>query len=189
MVTAAPKIKAFVRHDTLPQAAPPSAQTGVARWLRENLFSSIGNSIMTLVAGYFLLQFMAAILPWFLNGVWRADSIRDCREQLDGATGGCFAVIAERWPQLVFGNYPSEHFGRAILAFVMLFVALAPILFMELPRKMLWFTGLFPFIAYWLIWGGTLWVPALALAGVVAGVAVFRAIERSSFFGGLIAGL
>ncbi|QIE41353.1 amino acid ABC transporter permease [Meridianimarinicoccus aquatilis] len=189
MSGSAPKIQAFVRHDTLPSVAPPVSETGAVKWLRENLFSSVGNSIMTLLAAYCLYALISAIVPWVFNGVWRADSIRDCREVLDGAVGGCFAVIAERWPQLVFGNYPSEHYGRAVIAFLMLFVALAPILFIELPRKMLWFTGLFPFIAYWLIWGGTLWLPILALVGVVAGFAAFRALETKSFFGALIAGL
>lgn len=189
MSSSAPKIEAFVRHDTLPSVAPPVSETGAVKWLRENLFSSVGNSIMTLLAAYCLYALISAIVPWVFNGVWRADSIRDCREVLDGAVGGCFAVIAERWPQLVFGNYPSELYGRAVLAFLMLFVALAPVLFVELPRKMLWFTGLFPFIAYWLIWGGTLWLPILALAGVVAGFAVFKSLETRSFFGALMAGL
>lgn len=189
MSTTAPRVKAFVRHDPLPAQDPPTNETGTVKWLRENLFSSVLNSIMTLVALYCIYALISAIIPWIFNGVWDADSIRDCRDQLNGAVGGCFAVIAERWPQLVFGNYPSEHYGRAILAFLMLFVALAPVLFIELPRKMLWFTGLFPFIAYWLIWGGSLWVPIMALAGVVAGYAVFRMLEIRSFFGALVAGL
>lgn len=183
------RIKPFVRHDPLPAKAPPMAQSGIARWLRENLFSSPGNTVMTLVAGYALVWLAMQIGPWLLNGVWSADSIRDCREQLEGATGGCFAVIAERWPQLLFGNYPSEHYGRAGIAFIMLFVALAPLLFIELPRKMLWFTGLFPFIAYWLIWGGSLWVSVMALAGLVAGAMVYKRLEPRSAAGALAAGI
>jgi len=169
----ASRLKPFVRHDPIPAAPPPLAHSGAARWLRENLFSTPGNTVMTVVSVYALYWLAMQIGPWIVNGVWSAESIRDCRAQLDGRTGGCFAVIAERWPQLVFGNYPSRHYGRASLAFIMLFVALAPLLFMELPRKMLWFTGLFPFIAYWLIWGGTLWLPILTLAGLVAGVVVY----------------
>ena len=185
----APRIKPFVRHDPIPAAPPPMAQSGAARWLRENLFSTPGNTVMTLVAVYALVWLAMQIGPWLVNGVWSADSLRDCREQLQGATGGCFAVIAERWPQLVFGNYPSEHYGRASIAFVMLFVALAPVLFFELPRRLLWFTGLFPFIAYWLIWGGTLWLPILTLAGLVAGVAVFKTLETRTAAGALFAGI
>lgn len=179
----------FVRHEPLPPAPPPPGQVGVVNWLRANLFSTPLNGLMTVLALLAIYLLAAAIVPWVANGIWDAESIRDCRTQLDGATGACFAVIAERWPQLVFGNYPSEEYWRAILAFVLLFVALAPVLFFELPRKMLWFTGLFPFIAYWLIWGGTAWLPALALVGVVVGYIVFRALAEKSFFGALVAGL
>jgi general L-amino acid transport system permease protein len=180
---------AFVRRETLPQAPPPPGATGVVHWLRVNLFSSVPNGIMTLVALAAIYALLSAVVPWLLNGVWDATSIRDCREQLQGERGGCFAVIAERWPQLIFGNYPSEHYGRAMLAFVLLFVALAPVLFFKLPRKLLIFTGLFPFIAYWLIWGGSLWVPVLSLAGVVGGFFVYRAVAERSFFGAMVAGL
>ena len=184
-----PHTAAFVRHDPLPAQDPPASEVGPAHWIKSNLFSSVPNGIMTLAALYCIYALLAGIVPWITNGIWSADSIRDCREQLDGLRGGCFAVISERWPQLLFGNYPSEHYGRASIAFVLLFVAIAPVLFVELPRKMLWFTGLFPFLAYWLIWGGSVWVPILALAGVFAGFYVYRYLEPKSFFGAIIAGL
>ncbi|OSP55162.1 amino acid ABC transporter permease [Pseudoruegeria sp. SK021] len=179
----------FVRHEPLPPAPPPMAYRGPVHRVRHNLFSSVGNSIMTIAALYAIYLLVSAIVPWVVNGVWDASSIRDCRAQLDGKIGGCFAVIAERWPQLVFGNYPKAQYGRAMLAFVLLFAALAPLLFIELPRKLLWFTGVFPFIGYWLIWGGTIWVPILALVGIVVGYLVFVRLERQSFFGALMAGL
>lgn len=183
------KFQPFVRTDEIAPQEPPPSQSGLIGWLRANLFGSPLNAVMTVASIVVIWWVLAAIVPWIANGVWDAESIRDCREQLQGATGGCFAVILERWPQLIFGNYPSEHYGRAVLAFVLLFLALAPVLFVDLPRKMLWFTGLFPFVAYWLIWGGSVWVPVLALVGVVLGVVVFRALEAKSFFGALVASL
>jgi general L-amino acid transport system permease protein len=63
-------------------------------------------------------------------------------------------VINERFNQFMFGFYPSELYWRPILAFVLLFVALAPVLFNSLPRRMLWFSAVYPIIAYFLIWGG-----------------------------------
>jgi len=184
-----PDTPAFVRREPLAAQPPPPSEVGALAWMRANLFSSPLNAVMTLAALWAIYALAAAILPWVVNGIWQADSIRDCRAQLDGARGGCFAVIAERWPQLVFGNYPSEHYGRAVLAFVLLFVALAPVLFFELPRRMLWFTGLFPFIAYWLIWGGSAWVPIFALLGVAVGYAVHATLAPRSFFGAIVAGL
>jgi general L-amino acid transport system permease protein len=44
-------------------------------------------------------------------------------------------------------------------------VAIAPVLFDELPRKMLWFSLAAPFVCFWLIWGGTIWAPIAVAAG------------------------
>jgi len=180
---------AFVRTEEIPPSPPPVSEVGIVNWLKNNLFYSPLASIGTLLTIAFIYWLSSIILPWIFNGVWDANSIRDCREVLDGAIGGCFAVIAERWPQLIFGNYPAEEYWRAVLAFIGLFVALAPVLFFKLPRKMLWFTGLFPFIAYWLIWGGSAWVSVMALVGVVVGYFVFKALEERSFFGAIVAAL
>lgn len=180
---------AFVRTEEIPPSPPPISEVGVVSWLRNNLFYSIPATILTLLTVVFIYWLSSIITPWLFNGVWDASSIRDCREQLQGSVGGCFAVIGERWPQLVFGNYPNEEYWRAILAFLGLFLALAPILFFKLPRKMLWFTGLFPFIAFWLIWGGSAWVSVMALVGVVVGYFVFKALETRSFFGAIVGAL
>ena len=70
-----------------------------------------------------------------------------------------------------------------------MFVALAPVLFDRVPRNLLILTILFPFIAYWLIWGGSLWVSIFALVGVVVGFYAFKALSEKSFFGAIVAGL
>lgn len=158
---------AFVRKEQLPQLPPPSTATGPVAWIRDNLFSGVFNTALTLVALYFVAKILMGVFPWFYNGIWDAESIRDCRDQLNGATGACFAVLVDRWDHLVFGfKYPPSEYWRIALAFVLLLVAAAPALFSNLPRKMLFFTALYPFIAYWLIWGGSLWTP-LALLGII----------------------
>ena len=183
---------AFVRHEPIPPAPPPAATGGPVHWVRENLFSSVFNGLLTLAsfaAIYWLLQ---AVLPWIVNGVWNADNLAECREILQGTTGACFAVLTERWNQLLFGfSYPTTEYWRPSLAFLLLFVALAPVLFSSLPRKLLIFTGLFPFIAYWLLWGGSIWVPIMALLGVMVGYVVYSRLVTQSFamgaFGGIAA--
>ncbi len=183
---------AFVRTETLPQLDPPVTERGIVKWMRENLFSSIPNGILTLAAFAVIYSILSSALPWILNGVWTTSSLSECREVLEGATGACFSVLTERWNQLMFGFvYPSDQYWRPTLAFVLLFVAAAPVMFFDLPRKLLIFTALFPFIAYYLIWGGTILVPILALVGVVAGVMVYRQLVAGSFamgfFGGVVA--
>jgi general L-amino acid transport system permease protein len=180
----------FVRTHMLPEAPPPVAATGVVKWLRENLFSSPANSLLTIVSLYVVIEIVISAAPWFLNGVWDSPSLTACRDILDGKVGGCFAVLSERWNQLLFGfKYPSELYWRPGLAFILLFVAGAPLLFYKIfPSKMLIFTGLYPFIAYWLIWGGSLLVPVFALLGVLLGAFVYKRTVSASAGMAVIAG-
>ena len=97
----------------------------------------------------------------------------------EGASGACFAVIRERWKQFLFGFYPNTIYWRPTLAFVLLLVALAPMLVSELPRRLLWFSIAFPGIAYWLLWGGSLLVPIAIYAGFVVGYLVHRAVAAA----------
>ena len=180
---------AFVRETELPPAAPPPTAAGPTKWLRDNLFNGVWGTIMTLLALAAIYYMLSGVVPWILNGVWTADSIRECREILGDTTAACFAVLTDRWHQLLFGTYPQTQYERPVIAFVLLAVAAAPVLFSMLPRKMLWFTGLYPFIAYWLIWGGTIWLPVSALLGLAAGYTAYRYTVDRSFALGLAAGV
>lgn len=182
---------AFHRKHMLPEAPPPVTETGAIKWLRENLFSSVANGLLTVVSAYVLVMLVISVGPWFVNGIWDSPSLTACREILDGRTGACFGVIAERWNQLLFGfKYPSDLYWRPTLAFVLLFVAIAPVLFFKfLPSKLMVLTGLYPFLAYWLIWGGTILVPVMALLGVLFGVFVYRRTMTVSAGVAVLAGL
>jgi len=166
---------AYVRKDMLPEAAPPIAEKGAVKWMRENLFSSPFNAILTLASLYVIYWTAAHLLPWASNSVWNARSLSECREifaVLGAADGGgaCWAVIHDRWLQLIYGFYPSDSYWRPNLAMVLFFVAIAPILFSDrLPRQMLILSVSFPFIMPWLLWGGAFWSPLLVMAGFGVG--------------------
>jgi general L-amino acid transport system permease protein len=158
----------------LPEQEPPVAQSGAIKWLRENLFSSWLNAILTLVSIYVIWFVLSHILPWVWYGVWDASSLSECREVRNELYGpdaevACWAVIAERWKQLLFGFYPSELYWRPILALVAFFAAIAPILFSGLPRKLLAFSLVAPFLCYFLLWGGSVWGPVSVAMGFVIG--------------------
>ena len=175
----------FVRTEQLPPQAPPASQVGIVGWMRANLFNGVWGSLLTLVSLYAIYSLLAFVLPWLFNGVWTTSSLAECREVLDGARGGCFSVLTERVNQLLFGfTYPEELYWRPTVAFSLLFVAAAPVLFFKLPRQLLIFTALYPFIAYYLIWGGALGTPIVALLGFVAGYFVFQRLGLISFAAG-----
>ena len=174
---------AFVRDTMLPPEPPPASQSGAVKWLRENLFSGLSNTVLTLLAIAAVVWLAQEFLPWFLHGVWKANSLAECRQIIaerwgDGATGACWAVIRERWNQFLFGFYPSDLYWRPILALVLLFAALAPILFSQLPRQMLWFSAIYPGLGYLLLWGGSLWFPVVALGGFALGWAAYAIVLR-----------
>jgi len=83
----------FVRHEMLSERAPPIGERGVLKWARENLFSSVFNTIMTIASVWVIYSIAVGAAPWFFNGVWNAKTTRECYEILDGVNGACFAVL------------------------------------------------------------------------------------------------
>ncbi len=184
----------YVRSSMIAPSAPPTAQTGVVKWMRENLFSSALNAILSVAALYLIWTVVSGLVPWLYHSVWIAGSLTECREVLSVVAplaehgGGCFAVISERWMQLLFGFYRYDLYWRPISVFVLMFVAVAPILFADrLPRQMLWFSALYPFLATWLLWGGSFWLPILAILGFVVGAIAARLAGSVAGMAGAVA--
>jgi general L-amino acid transport system permease protein len=170
---------AYVRDTMMPEQSPPPTEAGAIKWLRENLFSSWLNAILTIVSLYVIYWVVSHVAGWMIFGIWDAGSLSECRQIRDerfgeGANVACWAVLTERWNQLLFGFYPTEMYWRPILAFVLFLAAIAPVLYDTLPRKLLWFTAVAPFVLFWLLWGGSIWGPIAVAMGFVLGWAVFR---------------
>jgi general L-amino acid transport system permease protein len=169
----------FVRTEMLPEEAPPVLASGPIKWLRENLFSSWLNTILTILSLYVVYWILNHVTGWAVFGIWDAGSLSECREIRDerygeGTNVACWAVLTERWNQLTFGFYPRELYWRPVLALAVFLVAIAPVLFDELPRKMLWFSLAAPFVCFWLIWGGTIWAPIAVAAGFALPIVVLK---------------
>ncbi|WP_245990333.1 amino acid ABC transporter permease [Tabrizicola piscis] len=215
----------FARTEMLPPQAPPITERGAVKWLRENLFSTPFNIALTLFGVATIYYLISSSLPWWLNSVWNASSLSECRAIVEasageGATGACWAMIREWWGAFIFGFYPPDQWWRPILAFGFLFAALAPVLFAGQagnltkvlgavglfllltlylsaapatvfilaillvggmlalaqlrPGQLLLFTALYPALCFWLLWGGSIWSPIVAMAGFGVLYAVFR---------------
>jgi general L-amino acid transport system permease protein len=180
---------AYVRREMLEQQVPPVSQVGAIRWMRENLFSSILNTVLTILSLATVVWMVLEIGPWLMNSVWNARSLTECRAiwaEMGRGNGACWAVINDRLHQLTFGFYPTQHYWRPITALVLMFVALAPVLFPSVPRKLLWFSAVYPFLAYFLLWGGTIWLPVMAALGFVAGYVAMVALRPA---GALVSGV
>jgi len=92
---------------------PPKTARGVLFWVRTNLFSSVYNTIMTLLALWALFVTIPGFIQWaFLDSVWYTDDPRACRE----AAGACWAVVAEKHRVMLFGTFPYDEHWRGVLA-------------------------------------------------------------------------
>ncbi|MBO9398088.1 amino acid ABC transporter permease [Shimia sp. R9_1] len=185
----------FVRTEMLPEKEPPANSVGVIGWARANLFDGVVNSALTLLSLAFIYYVLSGLLPWVFQSVWNASSLTECREIMEAtwaSTHGhaCWAVINDRWLQLLYGFYPPYPatpdvvFGategalpayfRPNLAFVLLLLAIAPVLFTKVPRQLLIVTAAYPFLMPWLMWGGSIWGPLMAAAGFGIGYLAYR---------------
>ncbi len=144
---------------------PPVATTGILGWFRMNLFSNWVNSLISLFVLYILFQFVPWILNWTIFAAdfkynFNGEEIVNremCSRVLDPENGGaCWAIIYVRFYQFMYGFYPRDEVWRVNLSYIMLAVAVVPLLFDKFPfrRHFLKFTYVFPVIAFFLLNGG-----------------------------------
>jgi len=171
-------ISFYVREKMLDEQEPPLTERGAIKWLRENLFSSWLNAILTIVSLYVIWSILNGILPWMWSPTWSLGSLSECRDVLAGlgesTHQACWGVIRDRWQQLLFGFYPREAYWRPTLAIVILLAGLAPVLFGNIPRWFMLFSVATPFVLFLLLWGGPIWAPLLVGVGLVLGAVAFR---------------
>ena len=118
---------------THPDLPPPPGTVGVVGWLKNNLFSSLSNSILTLLSLYLLYLLIEGGLSWFVvDAVVNANDKPGCRKIADGA---CWAVIVKRFDQFIYGFYPLAERWRIDVSFCLLFVAAAPLLYPDIKFR------------------------------------------------------
>jgi general L-amino acid transport system permease protein len=98
---------------------PPPATSGPFGWLRANLFSSVFNTVLTVLAAALLAVTIPPLIRWaFFDAVWTASSSRACR-----GGGACWAFVHEKLRFIFFGTFPYDEQWRPLLA-VVIFIAL-----------------------------------------------------------------
>lgn len=146
------------KHQFLPDLPPPANTIGIIGWMRQHLFSSISNSIITLVLGYFAIIGLWGILDWaFINANWQGDSRDACT-----LTGACWTFIKVRFDQFMFGFYPNNELWRPKLFYATLALFIALLAYEKTPHRgwiWLFFVNIYPFIAGFLLYGGVVGLP------------------------------
>jgi general L-amino acid transport system permease protein len=136
---------------------PPVISTGVLGWLRANLFNSVFNTILTLLAVYLLAMTVPPMVRWaVIDAIWSAPNGQVCRAHEDGA---CWAFVVEKLRFILFGRFPYAEQWRPLFV-VVIFVGM---ILASCDRR-LWGRRL------GLIWVGGLLIAGLLMRGGVLGM-------------------
>jgi general L-amino acid transport system permease protein len=164
--------------------ARPSERVGALRWVRENLFNSPFNTVLTLACLWLLWQTVPPFLNWAIfDATWEGTS----REACAAVQGACWTFVKVRFDQFMYGFYPPPERWRVNLAFLILVIAAIPLFLPGFRHKVALAAGLlfvYPVIAYYLFHGGilglrvvetSLW-GGLFLTLVIAGVGIVSSL-------------
>jgi general L-amino acid transport system permease protein len=159
----------YVR-STMETAQPaPSGQRGFVYWARTNLFATIPDAILTIVAIVAIAYFLPALINWlFVQAQWTGTDRTFCATvaqggiQPEGWSGACWAFVNAKFEQFMFNLYPPSQRWRVILCGVLMFGLLIPFLMPKAPYKGLNALALFivlPIVGYVLLLGGMFGLP------------------------------
>ncbi len=183
-----------------PAAAPrvqPAATGSLIAWLRENLFSSVGNTLLTLLALWLIYQVAAGVIGWgILNATWAGEDGGACTREEAGA---CWPFVAAWFGQFMYGRYPDAERWRVNLTYALAVVGLVPLMVPRIPGKLwssIYVLGVFPVLAVILLsgdvfglpfvptdsWGGLLVTLVISSIGIAAAfpIGVVLALGRQS---------
>lgn len=148
---------AFVRTEMAPTQPAPGRTTGVVAWLHKNLFASVGDTILTLLAVALLVWIVPALYGFLVGrAVFPGGTVEQCRVENVGA---CWAYIASEIEFFIYGFYPMAEYWRPNLVFALLAILGAPLLWPSAPYKVanaILFFVIFPIASVVLLSGGTL---------------------------------
>ncbi len=146
---------AYLRTEDAPLLPPPISMVGIQGWVLANLFPTVGNAVVSIIAGAFLLWFGWGILDWAIfSAVWSGDNREVCA--VEGA-GACWPFVESRFLQWIYGFYPIDQRWRVNICFFIGAAALVPMLIPSLPYKKwnaLFLLIVYPLIALILLTGG-----------------------------------
>lgn len=139
---------------------PPANLVGPVAWMRQNLFSSVGNSIMTLLGLWLIYITLVPALDWAIfSAIWTGQDGKAC--SVEGA-GACWPFVTAKFGQFMYGRFPDAERWRVDLTYALALAGIVPLMIPSVPWKKwnaVYVFGIFPIIAYWLLTGGIFGMP------------------------------
>ncbi|MCH9746012.1 MAG: amino acid ABC transporter permease [Proteobacteria bacterium] len=134
---------------------PPKSQTKAILWLKDNLFSSTLNVLLTFVAIYILYLLLPPILNWT---IFDANFDLTADNQSCGREGACWSFVNANLKMFIYGFYPQEELWRVNTMFGLIaaLIVLGSII-KNSQYKAHYIIGsflIYPVVAFFLLYGG-----------------------------------
>jgi len=185
----------MANHEFRPDLPPPINNQGVIAWLRENLFDTPFNTVITVLLGYLAASGLYSLLDWALfDANWLGSDRSAC-----GGDGACWVFIGTWMKQFLYGFYDGDQIWRVQIVYAVLALLLAALMIEKTPQRGrlgLFVLLLFPLFAFLLLrggwfgltpvethkWGGLLVTLVIAFVGIVASLplGILLALGRRS---------
>ena len=149
---------------------PPKSQIGAILWLKENLFSTWSNGLLTFLSLYVIFISVPPLLNWLIfsaNFNFGTINIFGLSIQFSeematnsncGKNGACWPFIYEKFDMFIYGFYPREELWRPNTVFALtalLFVAVKLTKNLKNKNKVLISLLIsYPILSYFLLLGG-----------------------------------
>jgi len=193
---------AYLRTTPAEPLPPPAMRRGVLGWIRENLFSSFGNTALTLICIAFVAWVAPPLLRFLVfDAVWSGSDREAClaSPQLP-EPGACWAFVRTWFSYFIYGFYPLGERWRVDVFFAALAFGIVWLAWLSAPRRdlgALYFFIVLPILSYVLLsgapllgladvttslWGGVLVTIVVATVGIVASLplGILLALARRS---------
>ena len=172
---------------------PPRAMTGPIAWMRDNLFNSPLNIVLTVLMVAAMGYFGWKLLHWAVFDAVVEANVQRCR----AAEGACWGFVNEKWRLIIFGTYPFAEQWRPAVMMVMLITLVVVTLMPSMWSRWLGLAWIIGLIAMYVLmaggvlgltpvptlqWGGLPLTLILSVTGIVFSfpIAVLLALGRQS---------
>jgi general L-amino acid transport system permease protein len=193
---------AYVRTAPPAPVAPPMAGLGPLRWIRDNLFSSVFNSVLTVLVIALIVWVIPPLIKFLvIDAVWSGTNREAClATPARPEVGACWAFVREWFSFFIYGPYPVAQRWRVDVFFGLLAFGIGWLLWLDAPRRdlgALFFFVILPIVSVALLrgfpplglpvvetasWGGLLVTLVVAAVGIVVSlpIGILLALGRRS---------
>ncbi|HWU60499.1 MAG TPA: amino acid ABC transporter permease [Ensifer sp.] len=133
---------AYLRETFLQPSPPPSGDNTALGWLKRNLFASIKDTVISIIALLVVVWFLFNVVDFlFVNAVWSGTNRLACATVAQGGIlpdtwhGACWAYVNAWFTQFMVGSYPRDQLWRPITVAILFVATLVPLLIPKVPRK------------------------------------------------------